>query len=204
LDLAELRRRLAPAAPPAGDLPAEALAAPAADDALDLDPGTLTRAAVLVPLVQQPLPGVLLTRRAAHLSAHAGQVAFPGGRIEAGDADATAAALREAAEEIGLDPDRVEVAGRLADYVTGTGYRVTPVVGLVGGALELRPSPAEVDAVFELPLAVVLDPQAPRRRRAFFRGRWREFWVWPHPEHDIWGATAGILVALARRLRGEA
>lgn len=163
--------------------------------------------AVLVPFVLGPTPGVLLTRRTATLNAHAGQVAFPGGRIEPDDASPEAAALRETHEEIGLSPERVDVIGRLGDYVTGTGYRITPVVGLlpegVGlGALGLKPSPEEVDAVFELPLSVLLDPAAPRRQRVHWRGRWREYWVWPHPEQYIWGATAAILVALARLLRG--
>lgn len=208
---AELRARLsapAPSTPVLPHAPAEAIAAPAGDDLLDLAPRELLPAAVLVPVLHGPAPGILLTKRTAHLTSHAGQVAFPGGRIDPEDADAEAAALREAEEEIGLDPARVELLGRLPDYVTGTGYRVTPVLGLLGARLDLHrdltPSPEEVEAVFQLPLAVLLDPDAPQRRRAHFRGRWREFWVWPHPEHYIWGATAGILVHLAKRLRGEA
>ena len=88
------------------------------------------------------------------------------------------------------------------DYVTGTGYRITPVVGLLPPGLTLHPSPHEVEAVFELPIAVLLDPAAPRRQRREASGRWRDFWVWPHPEHYIWGATAAILVHLAQKLRG--
>jgi 8-oxo-dGTP pyrophosphatase MutT (NUDIX family) len=204
MDAAALRQRLAapnPAPNPAGD-PAEKVAAPAqSDDARDLMDEVLVPAAVLVPLILGARPGVLLTRRTQKLRRHAGQVAFPGGRIDPTDADATEAALREANEEIGLDPADVEVIGRLSDYVTGTGYLVTPIVGLLPPGLTFRPAPDEVDAVFELPLSVLLDPDAPERRRAHFRGAWREFWVWPHPEHYIWGATAAILVHLAQVLR---
>lgn len=158
-------------------------------------------AAVLVPVILGPSPGILLTKRTAHLNRHGGQVCFPGGRIDAGDASAEAAALREAQEEIALDPAQVEVIGRMGDYVTGTGYRITPVLGLIPPGLGLRPAPDEVDAVFELPIDVLLDPAAPRRQRHHVRGHWREYWVWPHPDHYIWGATAAILVHLAQRLR---
>lgn len=171
-------------------------------DAGGLDPARLIPAAVLVPIVLHPEgSSVLLTLRAARLSSHAGQVSFPGGRIEAGETP-EAAALREAAEEVGLDPRLPELVGRLPDHLTGTGFRVTPVVGLVPPPLSLTPDPAEVEEPFELPLSVVLDPRAPERRRAFFRGQEREFWVWPHERHYIWGATAAMLVSLARVLRG--
>ena len=160
-------------------------------------------AAVLVPILTGPLPGILLTRRAAHLSRHAGQVAFPGGRIDPEDGGPEQAALREAEEEVGLDPSLVQVLGRLPDFLTGTGYLVTPVVGVVPPDPALTPSPHEVDAVLQLPLSVLLDPAAPQRRQGILRGVMREFWVWPHPEHEIWGATAAILVGLAALLRGE-
>ena len=202
MDPALLRERLSRVLPTA---PAEAVAAPAAsDDAMDLVRGPLVPAAVLVAIVQGPAPGVLLTKRTAHLAQHGGQVAFPGGRIDPSDLSPEAAALREAQEEVGLDPAQAELLGRLPDYVTGTGFRVTPVLALLPPALDLRPAPDEVEAVFQLPLAVLLDPDAPQRRRAEFRGRMREFWVWPHPEHHVWGATAAILVHLAHRLRDDA
>jgi 8-oxo-dGTP pyrophosphatase MutT (NUDIX family) len=202
LEIDELRARLG-ATPPAIDAPPEAIAAPAGDDLLGQPPESLVHAAVLVPILPAPLAGVLLTKRTAHLSSHAGQVSFPGGRIDPEDASPEDAALREAEEEIGLPRDAVELLGRLPDYVTGTGFLITPVMGLLAREPALTLSPHEVDSVFQLPLAVLLDPAAPERRRAQLRGRWREFWVWPHSEHYIWGATAGILVHLARRLRGE-
>lgn len=158
-------------------------------------------AAVLVPIIwHDSAPSILLTLRAANLAAHAGQVAFPGGRIERGET-AEAAALREAAEEVGLDPRLPQVAGQLPHHVTGTGYRVTPVVAFLAPPLTLTPHPGEVAAIFEMPLATLLDPSGPERRRAEWRGRMRDYWVWPHPEHLIWGATATMLLSLAKVLR---
>ena len=197
MDVAELRARLGSPAL------ANRVAAPAAsDDAHDLLERPLVAAAVLVPIVHGPAPGVLLTRRTATLSSHAGQVAFPGGRIDPGETPEQAA-LREADEEIGLPAGLVELGGRLPDHVTGTGYLVTPVMGLVAAGFAPMPAAAEVDAVFELSLSVLLDPGAPRRERAHWKGRMREFWVWPHDDEYIWGATAAILVSLAQRLRQE-
>lgn len=166
-------------------------------------PGGPVAAAVLVPIIwHEAGPGVLLTLRSAQLNAHAGQVAFPGGRIEPGET-AQAAALREAAEEVGLDPRLPEIAATLPDYMTATGYRVTPVVAFLDPPVPLTPEPAEVQSVFELPLATLLDPAAPSRRSTEWRGRMRDYWVWPHDQHLIWGATATILVNLARVLRED-
>ncbi len=161
-------------------------------------------AAVLVPVVLGDEPSILLTKRTSHLAKHAGQISFPGGRIDPEDSGPEAAALREAQEEIGLEPASVEVLGRLNDHVTGTGYRITPILSVLPPALTYRLSPHEVDEIFELPMRVVMDPDAPRRQRQHVGGVWREYWVWPHPNHFIWGATAAILVQLARRLRAEA
>jgi 8-oxo-dGTP pyrophosphatase MutT (NUDIX family) len=158
-------------------------------------------AAVLVPVVLGAEPSVLLTKRTSHLKKHAGQISFPGGRIDPEDSGPEAAALREAEEEIGLDAGSAEVLGCLTDHVTGTGYRITPVLAVLPPALTYRLSPDEVESIFELPMRIVLDPDAPRRQRQHVNGIWREYWVWPHPDHFIWGATAAILVQLAQRLR---
>jgi len=193
---AELRARLIAivAAPLSGEVAH-------GDDVLDILDRAPVPAAVLVPVILGQAPSILLTKRNAHLSRHGGQVSFPGGRIDTDDLDAEAAALREAEEEIALDRSQVEVLGRMADYVTGTGYRITPVIGLLPQGLSLRPAPDEVEALFELPVGVLLDPNAPKRKRHHVRGVWREYWVWPHPDHYIWGATAAILVHLAQKLR---
>jgi 8-oxo-dGTP pyrophosphatase MutT (NUDIX family) len=181
-----------------------ALASPTASDDAEarMASGAPMRdAAVLVPIIwHDTSPSILLTLRAANLAAHAGQVAFPGGRIERGET-AEAAALREAAEEVGLDPSLPQVAGQLPHHVTGTGYRVTPVVAFLAPPLKLTPQPGEVAAIFEMPLATLFDPGAPERQRAEWRGRMRDYWVWPHPEHLIWGATATMLLSLAKVLR---
>jgi 8-oxo-dGTP pyrophosphatase MutT (NUDIX family) len=158
-------------------------------------------AAVLVAL--EPERGVWLTRRAAAMPSHAGQVSFPGGKIEPGDDSPEAAAQREAREEIGLDPGRVEILGRMDDHVTLTGFHIAPVLGLVPRNVKLQAEPGEVEEVFCLPFEVLLDPALPQRRRVVMRGRELVFSVWPHPDHVIWGATGEILRCLARRLRGE-
>lgn len=192
----ELRARLARPGLFAG------LAPSFADDAPGAPRPPVRPAAVLVPLVLDPeRPFVLLTRRAAHLSSHPGQVSFPGGRIEPGETPEEAA-LREAEEEVGLARDWPELHGRMPAHRTGTGYEITPVLGLLAPGFALRPDPAEVAHAFAFPLATLLDPAAPRRERAEWKGRLREYWVWPHEQERIWGATAAILLTLARALRG--
>jgi 8-oxo-dGTP pyrophosphatase MutT (NUDIX family) len=159
------------------------------------------RAAVLVPLVDRPQGWtVLLTLRAADLADHAGQVSFPGGRIEPEDPDAIRAALREAEEEIALPRNHVEVVGRLDTWLTGTGFEITPIVGLVRPPDALAPDPVEVAEVFEVPLDFVLDPRNHERRPREIRGEQRFFFVIPYQHRNIWGATAGMLVNLAEVL----
>ena len=164
----------------------------------------LTRAAVLVPLVERPGGiTVLLTRRTAHLHDHAGQISFPGGRVDRADADAQATALREAEEEVGLARDHVTPVGRLDTYVTRTGFEVTPVVGLVRPPETLTPDPFEVAEVFEVPLEFILDPASRQRHSREYAGRTRHFYVFPWGQYYIWGATAGMLVNLADLLRPQ-
>jgi 8-oxo-dGTP pyrophosphatase MutT (NUDIX family) len=160
-------------------------------------------AAVLIPLVVRADGiSVLLTRRTAHLDHHAGQISFPGGRVEEGDADPVAAALRETKEEIGLDPAHIEVLGRLEGYMTITGFSVVPVVGLVHPPFDLKPDPFEVDEVFEVPFAFVLDPANHQRHfREGPDGNRRYFYALPYGPHYIWGATAAMLVNLTEALR---
>jgi len=158
-------------------------------------------AAVLVAI--EPARGVWLTRRAVGLVHHAGQVALPGGTLDPGDASAEAAALREAEEEIGLDPGAVEVLGRLDAFPTGTGFHITPVTALIHGRPRFTASPGEVAAIFPISLDTLLDPALPEWRRGTWHGDTRDFPVWPHPDHVIWGATAWILYRLALRLHNE-
>jgi 8-oxo-dGTP pyrophosphatase MutT (NUDIX family) len=174
---------------------------------LDEFPDVLTPAAVLVPLVEhEGGMTIMLTKRTAHLAHHPGQISFPGGRLEDADGgDLVTCALRETEEEVGLARGRVLVLGRLDDYATGTGFMVTPVVGLIEPPFTLAPDPFEVADVFEVPLAFALDAANHRLHQREVAGRQRPFWALTWNEHLIWGATAGILVNLSEVLadRGE-
>jgi 8-oxo-dGTP pyrophosphatase MutT (NUDIX family) len=162
----------------------------------------LRAAAVLVPLVDRPEGmSVLLTLRNSSLPHHAGQISFPGGRIEATDASAADTALRETEEEIGLARENVEIVGRLDDYITGTGFLVAPIVGLIRPPYALSPDPSEVEAVFEVPLAFFLDPANHRRESRMFNGVERRFYAMPYGDRYIWGATAAMLMNLYDLLR---
>jgi 8-oxo-dGTP pyrophosphatase MutT (NUDIX family) len=161
-------------------------------------------AAVLVPLVEREAGlTVLLTQRAATLKDHAGQISFPGGRIDPGDLDAWRAALREAHEEIGLTENFVEFAGYLPDHLVGTGFRVTPVVGFVNPAYELRIATAEVHDVFEVPLQFILDESNHLTRQREVGGVVLQVFDIPYGDRIIWGATAGMLLTLRRLLQAR-
>ncbi|NKB55914.1 MAG: CoA pyrophosphatase [Alphaproteobacteria bacterium] len=174
----------------------------------NLNPGMelkddLIPAAVLVPLVDRPEGlTIMLTQRTAHLNDHAGQISFPGGRVEPEDPSHLAAALREAEEEVGLPPDRVDVIGVLDPYIVRSGYRVTPVVGFVNPPFDVKPDPFEVADVFEVPLTFVLNSDNHETDSRTHEGTKRTFYVLPYEDRYIWGATAGMLVNLSEVLVG--
>ncbi|OJY34496.1 8-oxo-dGTP pyrophosphatase MutT (NUDIX family) [Gemmobacter caeni] len=174
----------------------------------DLNPGTvlppgrkLRPAAVLIAVCEGAGgPSVLLTKRASGLKHHPGQIAFPGGKIDAGDASAEAAALREAQEEVGLDPALVRVLGQLPAHETVTGYTVVPILGHIRADFTPVPEAGEVEEVFRVPLAHLADPANFRVERRMWRGVWRRYYVVPYGPYYIWGATARMLRGLAERL----
>ena len=160
----------------------------------------LTPAAVLFPIVRHAVPTVLLTQRTSHLRDHAGQISFPGGRVEAEDESPVATALRETEEEIGLARQHVDILGFLPEYRTGTGFRVTPVVGLVAPPFALQLDSFEVAEAFEVPLAFLLDPANHERHSLFYRGAQRQYFAMPWQGRFIWGATAGMIRSLSQRM----
>jgi 8-oxo-dGTP pyrophosphatase MutT (NUDIX family) len=182
--------------------------APAARGDLDLNPETWKTAgvvanrpaAVLIPVVARPTPTVILTKRAEHLPNHAGQIAFPGGKIDAGDATPARAALREAWEEIGLAPALVEPLGYLDLYLTFSGFRILPTVARVAPDAALTPNRNEVDDIFEVPLAFLMTPENHRLRSRQWKGFVRHYYEMPYQDWYIWGVTAGILRNLYERM----
>jgi 8-oxo-dGTP pyrophosphatase MutT (NUDIX family) len=195
LDVALLRERLK-RTPPAFSV--------YGDDEAGREAAASTAAAVLVPIVtHREALSVLFTQRTTHLKNHAGQVSFPGGRAEPGDATPEFTALRETQEEIGLPPEQAEIIARLPDYFTRTGYRVTPIVGLLTPPLALAPDPREVAEVFEVPLEFLLDPRNHQRETREIQGRTVAYYVMRYESRTIWGATAGMLVNLYRHLAAE-
>jgi 8-oxo-dGTP pyrophosphatase MutT (NUDIX family) len=170
--------------------------------AISLQEGTkVTEAAVLVPLVNRETGvRVLLTQRTEHLRDHAGQISFPGGRVEPEDADREATALREMTEEIGLAANHVTLLGRLPGYEIPSGFRITPVVGWIEPPFTVTPDVFEVSDIFEAPLDYFLDPGNYQRREFHFRGRHRHYLAIPYEGRYIWGATAGMLYSLCRMM----
>jgi 8-oxo-dGTP pyrophosphatase MutT (NUDIX family) len=159
-------------------------------------------AAVLLPVIMRSEPTILFTQRTAHLAKHSGQVSFPGGRSEAADLSPAQTALRETLEETGIEPVFIRVAGYLPRYRTGTGFDISPVVGVLSDGFTLAPNPDEVAEAFEAPLAYFLDPANRRLETRVWGGRERSFYVFSPDGRTIWGATAAILVDFAARLTG--
>jgi len=175
-------------------------------DDYDMLPRTVqfgaAKAAVLLPVVVRAEPALLFTRRTDTLARHSGQVSFPGGRCEPGDISPVETALRETFEETGIAPAFVTMAGYLDRYLTGTGFDIQPVVGVLADGFAVAPDPREVAEIFEVPLAFLCDPANRRRESREIGGATRSFYAFTYNEHEIWGATAAIIVNLAQRLDG--
>lgn len=163
-------------------------------------PLDLAPAAVLIAVTDRPSPGVILTQRSAHLRKHAGQVAFPGGRMEEADPTIVAAALREAQEEVALPPERVTVIGTSDRYQTFTGFDISPVLGVIPADLPLRAQPGEVDSLFEVPLDYLLDPANRTRHDVEWQNRPMHYYEILWQDYRIWGVTAAIIANLSKRL----
>jgi len=180
--------------------------APHDDYALAPELGAATfrgiKAAVLLPIVARKAPTLLFTRRTESLVRHSGQISFPGGRCEEADLSPAETALRETLEETGIAASFVTVAGYLDRYLTGTGFDIQPVVGVLAEGFSLAPDPREVASVFEVPLTFLLDPTNRRRETRSIGGRERCFYAFSYQGHEIWGATAALIVDLAARLDG--
>ena len=163
------------------------------------DSPSLRDAGVLIPILEHDKETtVLFTRRTEHLSKHAGQISFPGGRVDSTDDGPLEAALRETHEEVGIEPHQVEVHGYLDTYETGTGFRIHPVVGFVDVTFTPTINEYEVAEVFEVPLSFLMDPNNHQRHSTEWKGRMREYYAIPYGDYYIWGATAGILVTMFR------
>lgn len=161
----------------------------------------LKPAAVLILVINRPdAPTVLFTQRTAHLTDHAGQISFPGGRLEDNDASAEHAALRETFEETGVHESRIALIGSIPRYTTGTGYLITPVVGWLEPPVAYRPDSTEVEECFEVPLDFLITPENQRLESAMYKGRMRQYYAIPYRHRYIWGATAGMLVTFTRVL----
>ncbi|MEM8696966.1 MAG: CoA pyrophosphatase [Pseudomonadota bacterium] len=163
--------------------------------------GQIVDAAVLIPVVERDTPTIILTQRTDALPSHPGQVAFPGGKVDPGDDGPVGAALREAEEEIALPRDKVELVGTTDLYLTGTGFHITPVIGVVPPGIKLTPEEGEVAAIFEVPFDTLLDPANYAERELEWQGRKRRYHEMIWEERRIWGATASIIMNLSRRIK---
>lgn len=206
--MSTLRRRLLAglvASRPPADLQAEARLAVAGDVPPGIQPpGPAKAAAVLLPVIDHPdRPSILLTCRSDHLPDHPGQICFPGGGREAGDPDLAATALRETHEEVGIGPEWIQVCGYLPAHLTITGFAVAPVVGLVAPGYPTQPDPREVAEIFEIPLDHALDPANHHSESRVYRGQQVRYWVIQWQGYRVWGATAAMLVSLARSLNEQ-
>ncbi|MEO8383684.1 MAG: CoA pyrophosphatase [Betaproteobacteria bacterium] len=159
-----------------------------------------TAAVLILVIARSDGPTVLFTQRTAHLTDHAGQISFPGGRVEAHDCSVEQTALRETREETGLDVNRINLLGSIPRYTTGTGFLITPVVGWLEPPIDYRPDPTEVEECFEVPLDFLIQPGNHRLESAMYKGRMRQYYAIPFGRRYIWGATAGMLVTFARVL----
>ncbi len=191
--MSALQQRLAAAIDPARKFKAQ--------DERELGTDNHRAAAVLIPITNRPKPGVILTQRPDFLRSHAGQVAFPGGKIDDSDADEIAAALREAHEELAIPPAQVHVIGATDVYYSGSGYRITPIVGIIPPDLDLIANPNEVEDWFEVPLSFLIDPVNAIQKSANWQGFDRTYYDMDWQGRRIWGVTAGIIANFVRRLR---
>lgn len=171
------------------------------DEAPLTDPQKLTKAAVLIAITNQKEPRIILTQRPQWLRSHAGQVAFPGGKMDQDDRDICHTALREAHEELAIEDQHVDIIATCSEYCTGSGYRITPIVAVVPDDIQIRPSPDEVDSWFSAPISFLFDPNNLQKKSAIWNGKERSYYDMQWHDYRIWGVTAGIIANIARKVK---